>query len=221
MRQQPPASDSGSGLGNDPGDRRAPPAISRRQAFWLIGLLCGAVVLLALGGEPVRLALRYERSAVIAGEYWRLLTGHLVHGSVAHLLMNLAGLGLIAALFPRDYSLRQWLLITAFSTAFIDIDFVFYQPQLPWYVGLSGVLHGAVAAGAVAWWRHETSAMALLLSLLLSAKLLWEQLHGALPLSGDMPVIVDAHLWGALGGLLAGLLIWLGLQDWPTRRRSL
>jgi rhomboid family GlyGly-CTERM serine protease len=213
MRQQPQNNRLDAGRGTA--------TISRRQAVWLLGLLCGVVVLLALGGEPARLALRYERSAVMAGEYWRLVTGHLVHSSVAHLLLNMAGVGLIAALFPRDYSLRQWLLILASSAAFIDFGFVFYQPQLQWYVGLSGVLHGALAAGAVAWWRHETSLMALLLSLLLAGKLLWEQLHGALPFSGDMPVIVDAHLLGASGGLLAALLIWLGLQDWPARRRSL
>ena len=217
MRQQPLNND----LDRDPGTGHATAAISRRQALWLLGLLCGAVVLLALGGETARQALRYERSAVIAGEYWRLITGHLVHSSVAHLVLNMAGLALVPGLFPRDYSLRQWLLIAAFSVASIDVGFVFYEPQLQWYVGLSGALHGALAAGAVAWWRHETSLLALLLSLLLGGKLLWEQVHGALPFSGDMPVIVDAHLYGALGGLLAGLLIWLGLQDWPARRRSL
>jgi rhomboid family GlyGly-CTERM serine protease len=127
-----------------------------------------------------------------------------------------AGLALIAALFRRDYSLRQWLLIGLFSVVSIDLGLVFYEPQLQWYVGLSGLLHGAIAAGAVAWWKHETRLLASVLSALLIAKLAWEQLHGALPLSGDMPVIVDAHLFGALGGLGAGLLLWRGLQDWSA-----
>jgi rhomboid family GlyGly-CTERM serine protease len=179
------------------------------------------VVLISLGGEPTRLALRYERSAIVAGEYWRLVTGHLVHGSLAHLLLNLAGLGLIVALFPRHYSLQQWLLISAAGAACIDVMFVFYEPQLQWYVGLSGVLHGLLAAGALAWWKQETSTLASILSLLLVAKLVWEQFYGALPLSGDMPVIVNAHLYGALGGLLSGLLIHLALQDWFARRRPL
>jgi rhomboid family GlyGly-CTERM serine protease len=179
------------------------------------------VVLTGLGGEPVRLALRYERSAILAGEFWRLATGHLVHSSVAHLLLNLAGLGLIASLFPRDYSLRQWLLILAASAASIDAGLVFYQPQLQWYVGLSGVLHGALAAGAVAWWRHETKLLALALSVIFGAKLAWEQVQGALPFSGDMAVIVDAHLYGAAGGLVAALLIRPRLQDWSARPPSL
>lgn len=201
--------------------RTSTTAISPRQAGWLLGLTIAVVMLIALGGEPLRLLLRYERTALLAGEYWRLVTGHLVHSSPAHLVLNVAGLGLIAGLFPRDYSLRQWLFIAALSTVAIDVGFVFYEPQLEWYVGLSGVLHGALAAGAVAWWRHESRPLAALLSAIFVAKLAWEQTHGALPFSGDMAVIVDAHLYGALGGALASGLIWLRFQDWSAGPRSL
>jgi rhomboid family GlyGly-CTERM serine protease len=180
-----------------------------RSGLWLLGLVLLTLVLLSLLGESGRLALRYEREAVLQGEYWRLVTAHLVHGSAQHLLLNAAGLGLIAALFPHDYSWRAWLLIALFSLLAIDAGFVFYEPQLLWYVGLSGVLHGALAAGAVAWWRHESRLLALVLSVIFSGKLVWEQWHGALPLSGDLPVVVNAHLYGALGGALAGLLLWL------------
>ncbi|HWK73516.1 MAG TPA: rhombosortase [Povalibacter sp.] len=199
----------------------SPRSIGRGQAVWLLGLICAASVLLALGTEATRLALRYERSAILAGEYWRLITGHLVHGTAAHLLLNMAGLGLIAGLFPRDYSLRQWLLILLLSVAAIDAGLVLFEPQLQWYVGLSGVLHGALAAGAIGWWRHETKPLAAALTLVLVGKLTWEQLHGALPLSGDMPVIVNAHLYGAAGGAAAGLAIWLKAQDWSGRSRPL
>lgn len=168
-----------------------------------------AVVLLSLLGETARSALRYEREAVLQGEYWRLLTGHLVHGNTQHLILNAAGLGLIAALFPHDYSWRAWLLIALFSLLAIDVGFVFYEPQLAWYVGLSGALHGALAAGAIAWWRHESKALAAVLTAIFAGKLAWEQWHGALPLSGGLPVVVDAHLYGALGGALAGLMLWL------------
>jgi rhomboid family GlyGly-CTERM serine protease len=175
----------------------------------MLGLLSLALVLLSLLGESGRLALRYEREAVLQGEYWRLLTGHLVHGTWLHLFLNGAGLGLIAALFPRDYSLRAWLLIAACSVIAIDLGFVLWEPQLHWYVGLSGVLHGALAAGAIAWWRHESRPLALVLSVIFVGKLVWEQLRGALPLSGDLPVVVDAHLYGAVGGVAAGTILWL------------
>lgn len=199
----------------------SPGSIRRGQAIWLLGLICGASVLLAFGGETARLALRYERVAILGGEYWRLITGHLVHGSTAHLLLNMVGLGLIAGLFPRDYSLGQWLFIGVASVAAIDAGFVLFEPQLDWYVGLSGVLHGALAAGAVGWWRHETKPLAAVLSAILAGKLAWEQHFGALPLSGDMPVIVNAHLYGAVGGSLAAVAIWLKAQDWSHRSAPL
>jgi len=200
---------------------RAERLIGAWQAVWLLGLLVGISVLLALAGDPARLALRYERAAVLNGEFWRLISGHFVHATFAHLLLNMVGLGLIAALFPRDYTLRQWMIVLAASVLAIDVGFVLFEPQLEWYVGLSGVLHGALAAGAVAWWRHETKPLALLLSAILISKLTWEQWRGALPLSGDMTVVVNAHLYGAVGGLLAGLAIWGYSRRWSRSARSL
>jgi rhomboid family GlyGly-CTERM serine protease len=195
---------------------------NRASAAWLLGLLCGAVVLIALGGEPWRLALRYERLAVLdAREYWRLITAHLVHGSFTHLALNLAGLALIGALFPRHFSPLGWLAILASSVASIDAGFVWNEPQLQWYVGLSGVLHGGLAAGAIAWWRYESKGLAFALTGIFVIKLAWEQWQGALPLSGDMPVIVDAHLYGAIGGALAGALILLKEHRWPRLARPL
>jgi rhomboid family GlyGly-CTERM serine protease len=186
---------------------------------WVLGLL--AVLLVALGGEAARSGLRYEREAVLAGEYWRLVSAHFVHGSPQHLIVNLLGLGVIAALFPHHYTAREWLSVGAFSMAAIAGGFVFLEPQLQWYVGFSGILHGALAAGSLAWWRVETKPLALALSGLVAGKLLWEQVHGALPLSGDLAVVVDAHLYGAAGGLLAGSIFWLRRQPWSFVHRSL
>jgi rhomboid family GlyGly-CTERM serine protease len=190
--------------------------------MWLVGLISATVVLLGIGGSTVERALRYERAAVLeAGEYWRLLTGHLVHLSASHMALNLAGLLLIAVLFPRQYSPAAWLTVGLISVATIDIGFLWNEPELEWYVGLSGVLHGALAAGAVAWWRSESRLYAFLLSVLLVGKLAWEQWSGALPTSGAMPVVVNAHLYGAVGGLFAALGLQLGRQLWPGTPRPL
>lgn len=188
-------------------------AITLRQASWFLGLLTAVLVLSWLGDEPLRSALRYERMAVFGGEYWRLLTGHFVHGTTAHLMLNLAGLAVVAAVCGRLYSLGECLLILVVSIAAIDLGFVFCEPQLEWYVGFSGVLHGGLAAGAVAWMRRESRDLALGLMAIIVAKLAWEQWRGALPFSGDMPVIVDAHLYGAIGGTLAAVILWLRRTD--------
>src|SRR4051812_3383792 len=98
-------------------DPRSQPVLHGSR--WLLGLVCAIVVLLSLSGERATAMFRYEREAVLNGQYWRLLTGHLVHGSVRHLLLNLAGLGLIAMLFARDFRPAHWLLIWVISTTAI------------------------------------------------------------------------------------------------------
>ena len=196
-------------------------SLRHARTSWLLGLLLAVLVSIGLFGDTARLALRYEREAILSGEYWRLLSGHFVHGTNQHLFLNLAGLALIAALFPRDYTTKQWLWVLLLSMIAIDAGVVFYEPQLQWYVGFSGVLHGALAAGALAWWRSEPRALALALTIILIGKLVWEQWHGALPLSGDLPVVVDAHLYGALGGAIAASTLWAARQPWFCRPRSL
>jgi rhomboid family GlyGly-CTERM serine protease len=196
-------------------------AISPRQAGWLLGLLSLLVVLLECGGDTVRSWCRYDRIAILQGEYWRLVTGHLVHDSWSHVIENLAGVGLVAALFPNDYSLRQWLLVGLASLLCIDIAFVCCEPQLEWYVGLSGVLHGLLAAGTVAWWRFEANVLALILTGIFLGKMAYEQIFGALPSASDMAVVSEAHVYGAVGGLVAAALLWLAQTYWPARRPSL
>jgi rhomboid family GlyGly-CTERM serine protease len=192
--------------------------VRRLEATWLLGLIALAVVLLALGGDAVLMRLRYERHAVLdAGQYWRLLTAHLVHLSYAHAALNLGGLALVPALFPRHFSTRSWVVIALASAMAIDVGFVWNEPQLQWYAGLSGVLHGALAAGAIAWWRKESKVLASALTVVLVGKLIWEQVFGALPLSGDMPVVVAAHLYGAIGGAAAAAVIEATTQPWSRR----
>lgn len=172
------------------------------------GLLVIVCALLELGGDETREALRYLRSGIFAGEWWRLVTGHLVHLGPAHMLLNSAALAMLTWLFANDLRAWQWLVILLCSVAAIDIGFLLWEPQLEWYVGLSGVLHGLFAAAALArCWRRERDGYWLLAGLIL--KLLWEQTFGPTPFTAESsggPVVVNAHLYGALGGAAATLI---------------
>jgi rhomboid family GlyGly-CTERM serine protease len=153
--------------------------------------------------------LRYDRAGLAHGELWRLVTGHVIHLESSHALLNLAGLTLMWALFFGDYSPLRWLAIVAGAAAAIDAGFWFLEPQLAWYVGLSGVLHGVMSGGTWAHLRRRDWDRWILVVFIV-AKLIWEQTHGALPLSGPVGsrhVVVDAHLYGAIGGLAVAL--WL------------
>jgi rhomboid family GlyGly-CTERM serine protease len=171
----------------------------RGVAFLATSLL---LLLPTLAGEQGRLALRYDRAGLSLGQYWRLLSAHLVHLDVRHALLNCLGLALVWALFARDYSPRQWLVIVLASIAAIDAGLWLGDSTVLWYVGSSGALHGVMAAGTVAHLRAGERE-GWILAALLVAKLAYEQWVGALPLSGSNPVVVDAHLYGVLGGAVA------------------
>jgi rhomboid family GlyGly-CTERM serine protease len=162
-------------------------------------LACLLLLLPTLAGEAGRALLRYERSALADGEWWRLLSAHLVHLDPRHALLNVVGLALVWALFARDYSPKAWLAIVLGTMAAIDAGLWLGDSTVQWYVGSSGALHGALAAGVLAHIR-KGEPHGWLLAGLLAAKLLYEQAVGALPFSGSDPVVVDAHLYGVAGG---------------------
>src|SRR5476649_593640 len=123
---------------------------------WGAALLASLGVLLVLhaGGTATLAALRYDRRALSAGQWWRLLSAHVVHLDFRHTVLNGAGLALMWALFARDYRARQWIVILIAAACAIDAGLWFRDTQVMWYVGASGVLHGVMAAGTVAALRR-------------------------------------------------------------------
>lgn len=174
-------------------------------------ILVGIAAVVAISGEPGREWLQYDRGAIADGEYWRMLSGHFVHLGASHFLLNVAGLLLIWYLVGTAFSLAHWLLLLAGTIVGVDLGFWFCSPGLTWYVGLSGLLHGLLAAGILGMLGSRTKE-ASVLGLLLVGKLVYEQIVGPLPGSeggtGGM-VIVDAHLYGAIAAavLASGVLI--------------
>jgi rhomboid family GlyGly-CTERM serine protease len=171
-----------------------------------LALAVALLLLVYLLGSRAALALRYERAAVAAGQWWRLLSAHLVHQDPRHLALNAAGLVALWVLYRKDASARAWLIVTIGSALGVGLGLFAFEPQLEWYVGLSGVLHGVWAAGAVfAWRRWRVESVAALA--LLAGKLVLELWHGGTILdpSLSLPVITAAHRYGALSGLLAAL----------------
>ncbi len=176
---------------------------------WLLpGAVVLAAVLLMFGGDTVREDLRFDRTGIGAGEFWRGLTGHFVHLGWPHFGLNAAGLGLVWYLVGDAFDTRRWLRVGGFSIIVMDLGLWFLDPQLQWYVGLSGLLHGVLAAGLTEKLRRPDAETVVLAALLLG-KLAWEQLSGPLPGSeatAGGSVVVDSHLFGALGGAAMALM---------------
>jgi rhomboid family GlyGly-CTERM serine protease len=174
---------------------------------------CGLLLLPELAGDAGREALRYDRTAVAAGEVWRLLTAHIVHLDLDHAALNSLGLVLMWALFARDYRPLQWLAIILGSIVTIDTGLWLRDSTVGWYVGSSGALHGVMAAGTIAHLRRGDLDGWILAAFIL-VKLAYEQSAGALPFTDSHAgVVVNAHLYGTVGG--AGIAACLGKRAEP------
>jgi rhomboid family GlyGly-CTERM serine protease len=168
--------------------------------------------------------LRFDRAAIDQGAVWLILSANLVHLGWNHMASNLAGLVLIFLLFQHTHSSGQWWLVLVSSSLAVGGGLYLLNPELHWYVGMSGTLHGLFVAGCLLEWRFSRPG-AVLLSLAVWAKLGWEQWQGALPGTEQFvggPVVVDSHLYGAVAGAGCGLALaaWIGRRPGEMAARS-
>lgn len=164
--------------------------------------------LLLLGGDAAREALRYDRVGLADGQAWRIMTGHFVHLGTGHFLLNAAGVVLVALLVAGEFRPLEWAAFSIAALAGIGAGLWVFNPALAWYVGLSGLLHGWLAAGIVGLLVNRRPD-GWPLAALLAGKLALEQWMGPMPGSAETsggPVVVDAHLYGAVAGAAAALL---------------
>jgi rhomboid family GlyGly-CTERM serine protease len=154
--------------------------------------------------------LEYRRS-MLAAEPWRLLTGHFVHLSLIHALLNGVALLLLGRLFDRRLLMTELWAVLVGAPIAISLVFWIAMPQLAWYRGLSGALHTIYFAGCITWLSGSRGhARWLPLAALVGGalKVTLEQ-----PWDASFPfrdwlgaaVVPQAHLVGALLGIVAGL----------------
>jgi len=146
----------------------------------------------------------YQYQLISQGELWRTFTGHFFHTNGIHLLLNLAALVLLWALHGHFYSVKSYSLLFITSALICSAGLYFFSPEIHQYVGLSGVLHGVFVFGAIMDIRHKDKT-GYLLFVGVWLKIAHEQFYGASEQVSSLinaNVAIDAHLWGAIGGLL-------------------
>jgi rhomboid family GlyGly-CTERM serine protease len=170
-----------------------------RDYGWPLAILAIAAVLQAAGWNEY---LQYDRIALLRGEWWRAVSGHLLHLNWMHYGLNAAGLLLIWSLFGQLAPARVWWLYFLVTAIAVSLGLLWLTPTVHWYVGLSGVLHGLFVSGLLRLSRrHLRFSLAVLAIFVL--KVVWEQIFGPLPGSEQTaggPVVVAAHLYGAVAG---------------------
>lgn len=166
-----------------------------------LSLLCTALYFLPVDGQ-----LNWQRQLIGAGEYWRLVSGNLLHTNHWHLLMNLAGFWVILSLHHFHYRAAGLLLLLLSLCLGEGIGLYLFYPSLHAYVGLSGILHGLFAFGAIMDIKRGLKSGWLLL-IGLGLKVAYEQFFGA---STDVASLIGArvatesHLVGAVLGTALG-----------------
>lgn len=177
-------------------------------------LIISAVWLFASVLEPL---LVYDRSAITTGEIWRLLSGHLTHTNLQHLLLNSAGLALLWVLHGMHYNIPRFFSAALAIGLGTSLGLFLLFPDTEIYLGLSGVLHGLIIWGGILDVRAGMRT-GYLLVVGTWIKVVWEQWSGASGATAQMidaAVAIDAHLLGAACGTLFG-----GLSLLAARRRS-
>ena len=183
-------------------------AHKRRLTFpALTLLLCGAAVVV-FSAPILSGALIYDRVAITQGEWWRLVTGNLVHYSAAHLVYDLLAFSITGTLIEQQHRPHLGLLVLL-AASLIGAVLWFVHPELRYYGGLSGVATAAVVylcLGGLnvrgAWRWVCIAALAALALKMGYESVTGESLTGQGGLQQSFIPVPYAHVAGALGALL-------------------
>ncbi len=190
----------------------------RKAAFPAVTLLVavGSLALFLLPDTaPVFV---YERNRVLAGEAWRLVTGHAVHLSESHAAYNLILFAVAGSWLERRNGPRYaWLIgLTALAGG---LYFLVFMPEMARYGGLSGVVSAVVVYLGLQELRQGGFIRAVWATILLLfvVKIGYEILIGqavfAAPDTTQFDVVPAVHIIGAVVAIVLFL-------TWERRRKA-
>lgn len=169
---------------------------------WLTTLLAAIATSLwwMLGPAPDTLV--FDRSAIEAGEIWRLVTGHFVHGDVDHATWNICALILIG-LMTESFGRLRTLAAVLTGIFAVDAGLWWWMTDIQRYCGLSGMLNALLVVALAEGWQRDRHWLFVATAALYFAKLVSEAVSGhALFVQTTWPSLPLAHVWGCLGGLI-------------------
>ena len=190
-----------------------PTAVRRFPGAALL-LTVTAVAIHAL--PSLALWLQYDRTAMAAGQWWRLVTCHWTHWSWDHLLWDALVFAFLGALCERD-GRGRFVICLITSAVMVPVAVWLACPYMVTYRGLSGVdsalftlLVATIVKDKIAIRSWLWVVIALGISAAFGAKLIYEIVSGATFFSdsaaaGFVPVPV-AHAVGAVIGLVCAIV---------------
>jgi len=171
----------------------------------------------AFGADGV---LQYDRTAIFGGELWRLLTAHMIHFSLLHLLFNTGAFTAAGWIIERrNYPAFGSLL--AVSALCISVVMLLWLPDMHYYGGLSGIVHAVLFY--LALWEavsdRESRNIARAFAWILLMKVTLEFFYGDTLLTSLEPeVFVAVPLSHVIGVAVA--MTWFTMIALMQRRRT-
>jgi rhomboid family GlyGly-CTERM serine protease len=195
-----------------------------RPSRWTLGI--AALMLMLNAGlffsttyafESLLDLLQYDRTAILQGQIWRLITGNLVHWSAAHFLLDISVFVFVGLLFEDSFGKSYpWMLLVV--SLVVTISVLVGLPEMITYRGFSGVDSGQLAGVLCLEFRSRSRKMTewfLLIGAtgMFVVKLLYEVITGRLffvtESLGDIGAPVPlAHVAGTVGALVFLALQW-------------
>jgi rhomboid family GlyGly-CTERM serine protease len=178
------------------------------RVWWApVALIVLTGVLQAIPGASA--VLSYQRSAIGAGQLWRLWTCHFVHLSFAHWALNACGLLLLPLLCDESLFISAWIMLVIWLATAVGLGLYWNAPSVEDYVGLSGILYGLFSLGFLRqMWRGDWIAAACLV--VLAWRVTWGFRGGASAAEEQMiggHVIAQSHLYGMGTALISALVL--------------
>ncbi|MBQ4832435.1 rhombosortase [Pseudoalteromonas sp. MMG010] len=157
--------------------------------------------------------LEFNRNNINNGELWRIFTSQFVHANWMHYFLNSTGVILIWLLHGEYTSPKRYCFNITSLALWCGLGVYWLCPDISIYTGLSALLHGVIVWGAIKDIQLGLKS-GILLFIGIWLKIAHEQING--PSSDiakmiDSTVAIDAHLIGAVGGVVLATPILIAL----------
>lgn len=182
--------------------------------FWFVPLIAIVELLLfivmviagidALNPDPIALFEwgANQRSAVVEGELWRLLTAAFIHHGAFHLCVNLIGFWLAGRILEPLIGWKNMTLLLLFSAVVSGVSSFFWNPYMV-SVGASGMVYGMMGSLLVFLFTKSSYLKELVPHLFLLFVLFILQWVFS---TFSQHVDHAAHIGGAIAGFLGGIM---------------
>jgi rhomboid family GlyGly-CTERM serine protease len=167
-------------------------------------LTLGAILIVTVMMAMPQLHTHYyfDLSQVMAGQWWRLLSGHLIHADWEHWFWNVAAFAILGS-YLEKHSRQLWVLSMMAGMASIDGLLLSDWSQVTRYCGLSGVLNTLLVIVLFHYWRQTRSGWVIVSAAICLSKLAIELQSGTSLLTHiTWPPYPPAHLAGTVAGVV-------------------